>query len=79
VFSSGQWGGQAPETYRSLRSVDLLYLAGGGIMGHPAGPRAGVLAIQAAWAAAVADIPLADQARTHPELADAIAAFGGAG
>src|SRR5262249_57509412 len=35
VISSGQWGGQAPETYRRTRTVDVLYLAGGGIMGHP--------------------------------------------
>ena len=32
VVSSGQWGGQAVETYRRTRTIDLLYLAGGGIM-----------------------------------------------
>ena len=41
VISSGQWGGQAPETYRRTKSVDLMYLAGGGIVAHPGGPAAG--------------------------------------
>ena len=52
VISSGQWGGQAPETYRRTKSVDLMYLAGGGIVAHPGGPAAGVAAIQQAWDAA---------------------------
>jgi ribulose-bisphosphate carboxylase large chain len=80
VIGSGQWGGQAPETYaRNGRSVDLLYLGGGGIMGHPGGPGAGVRAITQAWEAAVAGIPLETYARDHPPLAQAIAAFGQAG
>jgi ribulose 1,5-bisphosphate carboxylase large subunit-like protein len=77
VVASGQWGGQAPETFaRNGHSIDLLYLGGGGIMGHPGGAGAGVRAITQAWEAAVAGIPLADYAREHPELAQAIAAFG---
>jgi ribulose-bisphosphate carboxylase large chain len=80
VIGSGQWGGQAPETYaRNGRSVDLLYLGGGGIMGHPGGPGAGVRAIAQAWEAAVAGIPLEEYARNHPALAQSIAAFGQAG
>ena len=53
VVSSGQWGGQAPETYCRVQTVDLLYLAGGGIMAHPSGPAAGVQALREAWEAAV--------------------------
>jgi 3-oxoisoapionate-4-phosphate decarboxylase len=80
VVGSGQWGGQAPETYaRNGRSVDLLYLGGGGIMGHPGGPGAGVRAIAQAWEAAVAGIALEDYARDHGELAQSIAAFGKTG
>ena len=38
VAGSGQWGGQAPETYqRTGRTVDLMYLCGGGIVSHPDG------------------------------------------
>lgn len=78
VAGSGQWGGQAPETYRRTgRTVDLLYLCGGGIVSHPQGPAAGVRAVQQAWEAAVADIPLADYARSHEELAASLEKFGG--
>ncbi|PDS75083.1 3-oxo-isoapionate-4-phosphate decarboxylase OiaX [Rhizobium sp. L43] len=76
VAGSGQWGGQAPETYRRTgQTVDLLYLCGGGIVSHPGGPAAGVRAVQQAWQAAVADIPLEVYAREHPELAASIVKF----
>lgn len=76
VAGSGQWGGQAPDTYnRTGRTTDLLYLCGGGIVSHPDGPAAGVRAVQQAWEAAVADIPLDLYARNHPELAASINKF----
>jgi 3-oxoisoapionate-4-phosphate decarboxylase len=79
VAGSGQWGGQAPETYaRTGRTVDLMYLCGGGIVSHPGGPAAGVRAVRQAWEAAVADIPLDIYAKEHPELAQSLAKFGGA-
>jgi ribulose-bisphosphate carboxylase large chain len=53
VVSSGQWGGQAFETWRQTKTIDLLYMAGGGIMAHPIGAAAGVTALQQAWKAAV--------------------------
>jgi ribulose-bisphosphate carboxylase large chain len=82
VFSSGQSARQAPDTYRALLSLgpdkatDLIYAAGGGIMGHPMGPAAGVRSLQQAWEAATTDIPLATYATTHPELAAALQLFG---
>lgn len=76
VVSSGQWGGQAPETYRRVPTTDLLYLAGAAVMGHPGGPASGVRALQQCWEAAVQNIPLADYARTHPELAQTLEKFG---
>jgi ribulose 1,5-bisphosphate carboxylase large subunit-like protein len=80
VAGSGQWGGQAPETYRRTgRTLDLLYLCGGGIVSHPGGPAAGVRAVRQAWEAAVAGIPLADYAKDHEELAQSLAKFGGTG
>jgi 3-oxoisoapionate-4-phosphate decarboxylase len=76
VAGSGQWGGQAPDTYnRTGRTTDLLYLCGGGIVSHPDGPAAGVRAVQQAWEAAVADVPLDLYARSHPELAASINKF----
>ncbi len=76
VVSTGQWGGQAPETYRQTQTLDLMYLAGGGILGHPGGPAAGVAAIRQAWEAAAAGIELADYARDRPELRESLAYFG---
>ena len=78
VAGSGQWGGQAPETFaRTGRTLDLLYLCGGGIVSHPGGPAAGVRAVRQAWDAAVAGVPLAIYAREHGELAQSLAKFGG--
>ena len=53
VFSSGQTARQAADTYRLLGSTDLIFAAGGGIMGHASGIGAGVAEIRAAWEAAV--------------------------
>ncbi len=80
VAGSGQWGGQAPETYRRTgRTTDLLYLCGGGIVSHLGGPAAGVRAVQQAWQAAVAGIPLEKYALSHKELAQSLQKFGKGG
>lgn len=77
VAGSGQWGGQAPDTYeRTGRTIDLLYLCGGGIVSHPGGAASGVRAVRQAWEAAVQGVPLAVYAKDHPELAQSIAKFG---
>lgn len=76
VAGSGQWGGQAHDTYaRTGRTVDLMYLCGGGIVSHPGGPAAGVRAVRQSWEAAVAGIPLEVYAKDHPELLQSIAKF----
>jgi ribulose-bisphosphate carboxylase large chain len=76
VISSGQWGGQAPETYRRAGTTDVLYVAGGGIMAHPLGPAAGLQALRQAWDAAIKGIPLAEHARHHAELRATLEKFG---
>ncbi|HEX5218606.1 MAG TPA: RuBisCO large subunit C-terminal-like domain-containing protein, partial [Verrucomicrobiae bacterium] len=76
VISSGQWGGQAPETYQRAGTSDLIYVAGGGIMAHPLGPAAGLRALQQAWEAALLGVPLTDYATKHVELKETIAKFG---
>lgn len=77
VVCSGQWGGQAVETYeRTGRTLDLMYLGGGGIHGHPMGPAAGLRAIRQAWDAAADGLSLADKARDHPELAASLTKWG---
>jgi len=75
VFSSGQWAGQAPETYQRLGSRDLIYCCGGGIVGHPDGTAAGARSVRDAWEAATQGIALDDYAREHPDLAHALEAF----
>jgi ribulose-bisphosphate carboxylase large chain len=76
VISSGQWGGQAPATYAALASQDVIYLAGGAVLGHPLGPQAGVAALKEAWQAAVDGVPLLEYARSHPALKASIETFG---
>lgn len=77
VCGSGQWGGQAPATFAGTGgALELMYLGGGGIHGHPLGLGAGVSAIRQAWEAAIAGISLQDHAKTHPELAASLAKFG---
>ena len=72
VFSSGQTGLQAEDTYRALGTTDLIHTAGGGIFGHPAGVSAGVEALREAWVAAVNGIPLAQHAATSKALRQAL-------
>jgi len=79
VFSSGQWAGQAPDTYRALGNADLMYLAGGGILGHPDGPAAGVAHLKQGWEAAMQGIPLEEYAEDHEELRAAIDYYGPVG
>ena len=76
VVSSGQWGGQAPETYRRTRTLDLLYMVGGGILAHPGGPAAGVRSLQRWWEAAVAGLTLEQAAARYPELKISVEKFG---
>jgi len=76
VLSSGQWAGQAPDTYRRLGTADLMYLCGGGICAHPRGVAAGVASVRQAWEAALAGVELKEYAAQHPELRAALEAFG---
>ncbi|MGO8759208.1 MAG: ribulose-bisphosphate carboxylase large subunit family protein [Terracidiphilus sp.] len=75
VFSSGQSARQAPDTYKALGSMDLIFACGGGILAHPAGPAAGVRSLHQAWEAAASGIPLAEYAKSRPELRAALEAF----
>jgi ribulose-bisphosphate carboxylase large chain len=76
VFSSGQWAGTLPTTYAAIKSADILFLAGGGILAHPDGPKAGIASLQLAWEAISKQKPLAEFARTAPALRRALEFFG---
>jgi ribulose-bisphosphate carboxylase large chain len=77
AFSSGQWAGTAPATFAAIGHEDLLFMAGGGIMAHPAGPAAGVASIREAWEATARGEPLEQAAATRPALREALGFFGG--
>ncbi|GFZ91997.1 ribulose bisphosphate carboxylaseoxygenase large subunit [Paenibacillus marchantiophytorum] len=76
VVSSMQWAGTAPATYEATRSVDVMHLAGGGMLAHPDGPAAGFESMKLGWEAAVQGIPLETYAAQHPALRRAIEKYG---
>lgn len=77
VVCSGQWGGQAFETWRRTGgSLDLMYLGGGGIHGHPQGPAAGVRATRDAWLHASHGLSADEACARSPELRAAFDLWG---
>ncbi|HEY2021720.1 ribulose-bisphosphate carboxylase large subunit family protein [Paraburkholderia sp.] len=76
AFSSGQWAGTAQATFDAVRSNDLLFMCGGGILAHPDGPAAGVASVRQAWVAVQSGVPLASYAENAPELRHALTFFG---
>lgn len=76
VLSSAQWAGSAIPTYNAVPSVNLLHLAGGGILAHPGGIAAGVRSMQLGWEAAVGGKTLEDYSLQHSEIRQAIELFG---
>jgi ribulose-bisphosphate carboxylase large chain len=75
VFSSGQSAAQAVDTYTAIGTTDLIFAAGGGIMGHPQGIEAGVMSLRDAWDAAVAGETLDARAERSPPLRAALEAY----
>ena len=75
VFSSGQTIHQAAATLAAVGSPDLIVTAGGGIVAHPDGVEAGVIALKEAWNAAMQGIEISKHAQNHPELATALKAY----
>ena len=69
AFSNGQWAGTVPATWDSIKSCDLLFMSGGGILAHPGGAAAAparpdglqlavaALLVEAAWHDDVFDMP----------------------
>jgi len=79
AISSAQWAGSALPIYAATKTIDVVHLAGGGIIAHPGGTAAGVLSMQQGWEAALAGASLQGYAKNHPELSAAIDKFGGRG
>ncbi len=66
VYSSGQTVWQIDPARRLLGNDDFIYCAGGGIMSHPAGISAGVIALRQAADAAREGIDVEDYALNAP-------------
>jgi ribulose-bisphosphate carboxylase large chain len=77
AISSAQWAGSALPIHAATKTVDVIHLAGGGIIAHPGGTAAGVRSMQQGWEAALAGATLEGYAETHAELRAAIDKFGG--
>lgn len=75
AFSSGQWAGTVPLTWAKMKSDDLIFLSGGGILAHPDGSAAGVAALRQAWQAMRENRTLAEYARQAAELRRALEFF----
>jgi 3-oxoisoapionate-4-phosphate transcarboxylase/hydrolase len=75
VFSSGQTIRQAAPTWNAVGSPDLIVTAGGGVVAHPQGVKAGVTALIEAWEAAAQQTPIEDYALDHVALTAAMKAY----
>ena len=72
VFSSGQTARVVEATYQALQSPDLIFAAGGGILGHPHSVQAGVGALKRAWELALAGQSIEAEARKDKDLKAAL-------
>ena len=75
VYSSGQTVWQIDPARTLLGNDDFIYCAGGGILSHPSGTAAGVIALRQAADAARNGISIQDYAKGQPELQAAIDTF----
>lgn len=75
VYSSGQTVWQIEPARGLLGNDDFIFCAGGGILSHPGGAGAGVIALRQAAEVARNGVDIRDCAKTHPELQAAIGAF----
>lgn len=75
VFSSGQTVRQVRATFEAVGGDDLIFAAGGGVMAHPGGPKAGVQSLREAWEAAMSGIDIETHASTHASLRQALETF----
>ncbi|HDM91862.1 MAG TPA: type III ribulose-bisphosphate carboxylase [Candidatus Korarchaeota archaeon] len=75
VSSGGLHPGTLPDVVRAL-GKDTVIQVGGGVIGHPEGPKAGAMAVRQALDAIAQGIPLDEYAETHKELRRALEKWG---
>ncbi|MEM4830711.1 MAG: type III ribulose-bisphosphate carboxylase [Zestosphaera sp.] len=73
--SGGLHPGTIPEVIKHL-GIDLVIQVGGGVLGHPGGPREGAMAVRQAVEAFLKGVPLDVYAETHKELKRALDKWG---
>ncbi|MFD2117826.1 ribulose-bisphosphate carboxylase large subunit family protein [Paenibacillus yanchengensis] len=79
VISNGQWAGTAHPTYEATKTLDVMHLAGGGMLAHPDGAAAGFESMRLAWEAAASGESFSDCANKNPVVQRAIEKFGKVG
>ncbi len=75
VSSGGLHPGTLPDVIKAL-GTDVVIQVGGGVLGHPDGPRAGAAAVRQSIEATLKGIPLEEYAETHKELRRALEKWG---
>lgn len=75
VYSSGQTIWQIDPARSLLGNDDFIFCAGGGILSHPSGAAAGVIALRQAAEAARSGTDIKQYAKEHPELQAAVETF----
>ncbi|MEM0006066.1 MAG: type III ribulose-bisphosphate carboxylase, partial [Ignisphaera sp.] len=75
VSSGGLHPGTLPEVVKVM-GKDIVIQVGGGVVGHPDGPRAGAAAVRQALEAIAKGIPLDEYAEKHAELRRALEKWG---
>ena len=76
VPAGSQWAGSTTHLHEKLGTIDFGIVPGRAVFEHPMGPRAGAASLRQGWEAVASGKTLTAYARDHPELAQAIKAFG---
>ncbi|MFH1282700.1 MAG: RuBisCO large subunit C-terminal-like domain-containing protein [bacterium] len=69
------WAGSVSDSFKAFGHNKYLHLFGKGIFAHPDGARDGAKSVIQAYEATINSVPLADYAKTHSELKQAVKAF----
>ena len=76
VPAGSQWAASTGALYERLKTIDFGIVPGRGVFGHPSGPGAGAASLLQGWEAFSKGLSLEEYAQDHPELKEAIKAFG---
>ena len=76
VASGGLHPGLLPEVLKINETVDLVIQVGGGVLGHPDGPKAGAKAVRDAIDAYLEGVSLEEKAKVSEELKRALEKWG---